>query len=178
MRDKCANLPLWDRLKLLNMIFTSSCIWSVEPPPSTAVFGVHGFKSSGRINETGEDSAVCLNNPSVLLPPLLLPFLLPLPSLMQVFFLDLYAYLKILKKSAVKWQWTWTTLTRKEGSKLYPQEKHCRKQPSGTKPSSDLGESLGVFRAGSLLWFPLYKWPMHITGIQPQRAVLRIIGKQ
>lgn len=53
-------------------------------------------------NLQGEDSAVCLNNPSVLLPPLLLPFLLLLLSLMQVFFLDLYAYLKILKKSAVK----------------------------------------------------------------------------
>lgn len=92
-----------------------------------------------------------------------------LPSLTHVVFLDLYAYLRILKKSVVRYKQTYQTSTRQPG----PQGQHCRWQPrdsKATQPSSDLGESLGLFGAGSALWFPLYQWTMYAKGIQPQKG--------
>lgn len=180
MRDQCDNLPLWDWLKLLNMIFISSCSWTVEPPPSNADVWVYGFKSSSRIIEIdvqltrGGYRCMCKQ----FLPPSSLPLCLPVLS--STFSLWTYMLISILSRSL--W-WNEGGHGRPwQGGKLYPQGQAVLQTTAKWQQGHwtllwPWGEPWCP-RSWIFLVVSLYKWPMHITGIQPLRAVQRIIDKQ
>lgn len=126
---------------------------------------LYGSKSGGRIQlnrcAAYKGKTLCISEQFFTPPSLPLSLLSHTSSF--------WTYLWILKKSVVRWKQTCQTLTRQPG----PQGQHCRQQPRDSKatlPSSDLGESLGLFGAGSALWFPLYQWAMYAKGTQPQKG--------